>query len=306
MKHVVPFVVLLMAGCGPSVSVDKSQSFTQARAGHQTRLSQQVQSFEEPAIPPKGVFELIGYPAPLGTSAAYITPDPKDGKRHPAIIWITGGECNTIGDVWSEQSSENDQTAAAFRKAGIVMMFPSLRGGNMNPGFIEGFYGEVDDVVAAHNHLAQQPYVDPNRIYLGGHSTGGSLVMLVAAATNRFRAVFSFGPVEDVAGYGEPRWVPVSFSDRTELKLRSPLAWQHSIQCPTFVLEGARQPGNIDSLRGLKRGCSNPLVQFYEVPSHDHFSCLAPVNQLLAQKILADTGEKTSIQLSPDELARLR
>ena len=29
------------------------------------------------------------------------------------------------------------------------MMFPSLRGGNNNPGSKEGFFGEVDDVLAA-------------------------------------------------------------------------------------------------------------------------------------------------------------
>jgi hypothetical protein len=40
------------------------------------------------------------------------------------------------------------------------MMFPSLRGGNDNPGAREGFYGEVDDVVAASEFLARQPYVD--------------------------------------------------------------------------------------------------------------------------------------------------
>ena len=41
------------------------------------------------------------------------------------------------------------------------MMFPSLRGGNDNPGAKEGFLGEVDDVIAAADFLAKQPYVDP-------------------------------------------------------------------------------------------------------------------------------------------------
>ena len=52
------------------------------------------------------------------------------------------------------------------------------------------------------DYLAGQPYVDPERVYLGGHSTGGTLVMLVAASSDRSRAMFSFGPVEDVSGYG--------------------------------------------------------------------------------------------------------
>lgn len=56
------------------------------------------------------------------------------------------------------------------------MMFPSLRGGNDNPGVKEGFLAEVDDVLAAADFLGKQNYVDPGRIYLGGHSTGGTLV----------------------------------------------------------------------------------------------------------------------------------
>src|SRR5260221_380560 len=59
--------------------------------------------------------------SPEGNSGASLTPEPGEGKSHPAIIWITGGDCNSIGDVWSPASPDNDQTAAAYRKAGIVM-----------------------------------------------------------------------------------------------------------------------------------------------------------------------------------------
>ena len=297
-------LLAVLVGCGSKVQVDNSQTLAQARAAHTTVLSRKVQSNQPPDVPPSNVFELVGYNPPSGMSAAYVTPDPKDGKKHPAIIWITGGECNTIGDVWTDQPLHEDQSAAAFRKAGIVMMFPSLRGGNQNPGYIEGFYGEVDDVLAAADYLAAKPYVDPARIYLGGHSTGGSLVMLVAASTNRFRAVFSFGPVEDVSGYNEPSWVPVSGSK--ELQLRSPAAWLHSIQCPTIVIEGASGPGNASSVSAMQRASTNPLVQFHLVPGKNHFDVLGPANQLLAQKVLADTGgDKTNINLTLDELARL-
>ena len=81
------------------------------------------------------------------------------------------------------------------------MMFPALRGGNDNPGIKEGFLGEVDDVLAAAALLRRQPYVDPDRIYLGGHSTGGTMVLIVAELSDRFRAIFSFGPADDVRGY---------------------------------------------------------------------------------------------------------
>jgi hypothetical protein len=59
--------------------------------------------------------------APPGSLAAYLTPDPLDKAQHPAIIWIAGGDCNSIGDVWSPMSPSNDQNATAYRLAGIVL-----------------------------------------------------------------------------------------------------------------------------------------------------------------------------------------
>ena len=36
--------------------------------------------------------------AAAGMLAAYLTPNPGDGQKHPAIVWITGGDCHSIGD----------------------------------------------------------------------------------------------------------------------------------------------------------------------------------------------------------------
>jgi acetyl esterase/lipase len=179
------------------------------------------------------------------------------------------------------------------------MMYPSLRGGNDNPGFREGFFGEVDDVLAATEGLAKQDAVDPKRIYLGGHSTGGTLVLLAAASTDRFRAVFSFGPVEDVAGYGTDR-LPFDTSNRREFELRAPGRWLHSIRCPVFVFEGER--GNLRSLQALASRSTNPLVHCYPVKGADHFSILAPVTRLVAGKILGDNGSTTNITFTEEEV----
>src|SRR5262249_22746789 len=155
----------------------------EARKGFVTKIVENGDPPTAPDQPDGGPFELIRYKSPVGPLAAYLIKDPGDGKKHPAIVWITGGDTNSIGDVWSPADRSNDQTASGFRKAGIVMMFPSQRGGNDNPGKREGFYGEVDDILAATDHLAALPYVDPEQIYLGGHSTGGTMVMLVGECT---------------------------------------------------------------------------------------------------------------------------
>ena len=57
--------------------------------------------------------------------SAYVSPyGPEDGKKHPAIIWIVGGFSNSIGSVaWDPAPADDDQSAGAFRQAGILMMF---------------------------------------------------------------------------------------------------------------------------------------------------------------------------------------
>jgi acetyl esterase/lipase len=286
-------------GNGGNSAASGGSPLMAARRGHATRLQTRESDQEPFDQPPPAVFQLIKYRSPVGELGAYLTPDPKKEGKRPAIIWVTGGNCNAIGEVWEDADPRNDQTASAFRKAGIVMMFVSFRGGNDNPGVKEGFFGEVDDLLAAREHLANVPYVDADRIFLGGHSTGGTMALLGSEATDRFRAVFSFGPAHDVSFY-PPEFVPVSKRDAKEIRLRSPIHWLDGIRSPTFVLEGRQ--GNAMSIQMMKTRTKNPKVSFQVVEGADYFNVLAPVNRLLASKILADTGPTCQITLTAAEL----
>ncbi len=258
-----------------------------AKKSFNTKIVNDGEESGPPDKPRGKYFNLIHYNSPVGPLAAYLTKDPGDGKKHPAIIWITGGDNNSIGDVWSYADRGNDQSASAFRKNGIVMMFPSQRGGNDNPGKREGFLGEVNDILAATDYLAQLPYVDSTQIYLGGHSTGGTMVMLVGACADRYRAIFSIGPVASAAHYGGD-FVYCNLKNRREMLLRSPVNWLHGIKNPMYVIEGA-QNGNWESIKFMVNKNSNPKVQFFKVPDHDHFSVIAPVTEILADQII--TGQ---------------
>jgi dipeptidyl aminopeptidase/acylaminoacyl peptidase len=282
---------------------EKDGSLVDARKDFKTKITRQEKGDPVPK-PPQKEFQLVKYDALPGKLSAYLTPDPNDGKKHPAIVWITGGDCNSIDEgCWKAAPANNDQTASQYRKAGIVMMFPSLRGGNDNPGVKESFLGEVDDVVAAADFLAKQKYVDPARIYLGGHSTGGTLVLLVSECSDRFRAVFSFGPANDVSGYG-PEYTTFDIKNPKETKLRSPGYWLGSIKSPTFVLEGTRQ-GNIDSLRAMAKASTNANAHFLPVNGATHFSILAPTNRLIAERILRDDGATCNLAFTEAELNKL-
>src|SRR2546427_87511 len=103
-----------------------------ATAAEQLRklMKEQPQPTRLPVTaPPASVLDLVKYDAPPGKLAAYLTPDPKDGKKHPAIIWITGGDCNSIdAGCCKDAGALGGQSASEYRKAGMAMMFPSLRG----------------------------------------------------------------------------------------------------------------------------------------------------------------------------------
>src|SRR5688572_18252408 len=123
------------------------QTLAQARADHVTKLVPNRYEPDGPAdVPPAGnPYVKTKYPAKAGELVAYLTPDPKDGKRRPAIVWAHGG-FGGIGEYyWKPQPAGNDQTPKAFLDAGFVVMLPSWRGENENPGKFELFYGEVDD-----------------------------------------------------------------------------------------------------------------------------------------------------------------
>jgi dipeptidyl aminopeptidase/acylaminoacyl peptidase len=278
-----------------------------ARSGFRTKLARPRTRARAAAVPPPELFRIVHYDAQPGKLAAYLSPDPRDGQRHPAIIWITGGDCNSIGrECWQENALPFDQTAGEYRKAGMVMMFPALRGGNDNPGEEEWFYGEVNDLLDALKFLREQPYVDPYRIYLGGHSTGGTLALLTAECADGFRAVFAFGPVEDPAAY-PTQYNPFGSSDPgnydpKERELRAPGRWLDAIRTPVFVIDG--EEGNVGDLRSMQRSTKNPNLHFLAVPDTDHFRLLPAANRLIADKILADTGPTCNLSLTEEDLGR--
>jgi pimeloyl-ACP methyl ester carboxylesterase len=298
------FLGLAMAGCERRPATPfRPISLKEARSQFQTRLLRQERDGEPVPAPPEKLFRLVKYKSPVGELSAYLGTAPTDRRKSPAIIWLVGGFSNGIGDVaWTPHSPDNDQSASAFRQAGILMMYPSLRGGNDNPGVKEGFYGEIDDVVAASDYLASLEEVDPSRIYLGGHSTGGTLALLAAEyGPTRFRAIFAFGPVVDPAEYGADL-IPFSVNSRLERKMRAPGVWLNTITIPTYVIEGTAGKSNIADLTLMEKLPHSAAVTFIAVPGVNHFSILAPVTKILAQKINSDGESAPKFNLLPSEI----
>ncbi|PHM31077.1 alpha/beta hydrolase family protein [Xenorhabdus innexi] len=309
------FSFLLTACHEDSYSFDlRKDDYTEAHTKFKTNIIDK--SFigdGEPAIPPKDIFSLVYYPTENGNMASYLTPSPeKSDKKYPAVIWLTGGYGGIGNDdfFWSEQPYDNDQSASAFRHDDLVLMIPSFRGENVNPGNYEMFFGEIRDIESARQYLMKLPYVDPNRIYLAGHSTGGTRALLASEYSKGFRAVFSLGGIPDLKLRLDhapvPVTVPFDQSNPAELEMRSPRNFLTSIKSPTFYFEGEYSYwSEFDEVKKIAEDKDIPL-SVYPIKNGDHFNIIAPLTSLIVEKILHDTGEKVNIKFSEQDFMRLQ
>lgn len=255
---------------------EQNEDYAQARKHFQTKLVRQrpaPQSWENEQ-PPAGVREMT-YQSGNLRLRTWVNAAPPDGRKRPAVLFLHGGFAFGADD-W--------QQTQPFRDAGFVTMTPTLRGENGLPGAYSMFYNEIEDVLAAAETLAQLPYVDNTRIYIAGHSVGGTMTMLAAMASARFRAAASFSGSPDQLAWSRlqplllrPQVVPFDPTDMHEYQMRSPLSFPRSFKCPVRIYYGEQEPYfAANSQKLAQRAKSAGLdVEAVSVPG-DHGSMVEP------------------------------
>lgn len=135
------------------------------------------------------------------------------------------------------------QLMKPYMNAGYVVMMPSLRGENGQRGNFSGFYDEVDDVLAAAERLAHLPGVDSGRLFIAGHSIGGTLTMLTAMSTHKFRAAAPISGNPNAFRFFNryPQDIRFDDSNTHEFEVRSALCYAHSFKCPVRVVHGTEE-----------------------------------------------------------------
>ena len=288
-----------------------AENLLSERAGFTTVLNKQEKMQDELIKPPSDIFNIVKYNTELGEMSAYLShPKIADKEKRAAIVWLTGGfPTSSPGDyLWTEIDVENEQSARIYRNYGIVMMYPTLRGGiKGNPGVVEQFYGEVNDVISAGKYLRSLDYIDPERVYLGGHSTGGTLALLVAEATDIFAGVISVGPTSD--HYGKKR-ANYDWKDK-EIHLRSPKNFLSYIRKPTYIIEGEfGKAGHFKDFQDQQNVKPNSNIKTALVTGANHFTVLHPINSIFAKAIAQGNSSLLSInmktQLEPAYLSYAR
>jgi pimeloyl-ACP methyl ester carboxylesterase len=254
-------------GASPGLEL-QTEDYRTARSRFKTRLVRKGPAPQEfqPFTLPKDA-QAMTYSKERSLKAL-VGPIPTDGKKHPAVLFLHGGFAMD-GSDW--------EASQAFRDAGYVMMMPLLRGENGQPGSYSMFYDELTDVLAAGEALAALPFVDKERVYVAGHSVGGTLALLAALSGKRFRAAASFsGSCDQVAwSSGQEEVIPFDPTDRAEFRMRSPIAYATSFQCPTRIYYGSAEGGfaGMSQQTAQLAKTKNLDVEAVQV-SGDHFSAL--------------------------------
>jgi len=137
--------------------------------------------------------EELRFPTVDGTEIQTFVYKPQDfdpKHKYPTILWLHGGQ-------ESQYDASFNFRVQMFAANGYVVVMPNVRGsGGRGQDFalsLNKAYGtkDVEDVIAATDYLIEQGYVDPDRLGVGGWSSGGTLTNFVITKTPRFAGAIS-------------------------------------------------------------------------------------------------------------------
>jgi dienelactone hydrolase len=232
-----------LAACSPAWAQTRSPSglrimtgdYAADRLAFRTKLLMRAPAPQPHGMPsaPRGVRE-IDYPSGDLRLRAWIGLPAGAPERAPVVLFLHGGFAF---------AEEDWEMTRPFREAGYAVVMPSVRGENGQAGAFSMFFDEVGDVLAVTDYVRSQPWADPRRIHVAGHSAGGTLAMLAGLASPHYRALapFSGSPDQLMLAKGLPKIVPFDRTDPAEYEIRSPLSYATSFKAPARLFLGRQE-----------------------------------------------------------------
>ncbi|MFT4703675.1 MAG: acetyl esterase/lipase [Bradymonadia bacterium] len=226
--------------------------------------------------------------------------------RVPVVVWAHAGVGGVVEETFRSRGSD-EHPVMHFARAGFRVVVPTWRGEHDNPGRYESFYGEVNDLQAAVDYARQLPGVDPEYVFLAGHSEGGTLALLASVAGVDVAGVLVVGGAADICpvamngGYG---YEPYRLDRSDQCIVRSANVFVSHIQSPTWYAEAA---GGVylDVAQAMDESARAIGVPFRAVgvTGVDHASAPAVVVPLFAAAIQRAFARQRPFVLVPSRLS---
>jgi len=178
--------------------------------------------------------------------------DYQTGKKYPCVVQVHGGPESAYVEGWTTTYVTWSELLAA---RGYVVFSPNYRGSTgrgvaYSKADHKDLGGkEFDDVIAGLDYLAQQGYIDPERVGMGGFSYGGYFSAWAATRhTERFKAAsmgagianwVSFTGTSDIPHENSMvHWNLDVFKNMEKAWSRSPLAYVEKSQTALLISHG--------------------------------------------------------------------
>ncbi|MFU8861009.1 MAG: prolyl oligopeptidase family serine peptidase [Cyclonatronaceae bacterium] len=175
----------------------------------------------------------------------------EEGGSYPLLLQIHGGP----SAMWGPGEASMWHEFQLFTAMGYGIVYANPRGsGGYGRDFQHGNhndwgFGPMNDVLAAAERAAEEPWADADRMVVTGGSYGGYLVAWIVAHDHRFRAAAAQRGVYELTTFmGEGnawRLIPDRFGGypwepevRTVLDRESPYTWVDRIDTPLLILHG--------------------------------------------------------------------
>jgi acetyl esterase/lipase len=267
-----------------------------------------VASIPIPSLPDRGE------PTPLDEGVSFYEIElsaPADGKPvpgHRGLLWLYLPEghhapgslrCVLIapagGDMLTGMSlGEGDQAEhLPYVNAGMAVVAYELDGNQVDESLdsdsptamYDAFRASCAGLVNARNALEfvldQVPEVDPKQIYAAGHSSAGTLALLLAAHEPRLDGCVAFAPAADLVEHFEPlgmRVMGAIYPDAADFIVRSsPATHAQSINCPVFLFHAdddeTVEPEQSRDFAERLEAAGKP-VELMSVPSGEHYEAM--------------------------------
>ena len=180
-------------------------------------------------------------------------PDYTPGRKYPTIAYIHGG----APVPFNQDTFEFRFLWQFFASRGYVVVAPNYRGSSgRERSFVRAIFAdwghlEVQDVLAAIDHLVATGVSDPERLGIGGWSYGGLTTNYTIATDRRFKAAVTgasesnmlavWGTDQYIRQYDVELGVPWKEKDlQTFMKLSYPFFHADRITTPTLFLCGEK------------------------------------------------------------------